>query len=314
MNTNTIEFKHDGHVMVFSTKSLTMDGSEYVFREMKSIRHSAEKHVYVFKYDEKWHTLRYDEKDAAKLSIIFSRIVKVSNAHQAREQAQAADSAPEKSEQPPKEESVEVKKEGKSDKADSGSETDVVSKSAIEESLAHTDENSYETVLPSEEDKPVLSATVFGSDLLSKSTIEASLAKIKEEAETAAESSEEVVEDADKPAGDAADAEAVNSEEGEHGDNTEAAETAETTETSPESLPEVEITEVDSDMKSTETTAKFKLKKSLIILAAVLVFFAILGIGYYKLFGSSDSPNFGPTTDQTNQYNDIDELINDLQE
>ncbi|MDD6311416.1 MAG: hypothetical protein PUB09_05775 [Firmicutes bacterium] len=62
-----------------------------------------------------------------------------------------------------------------------------------------------------------------------------------------------------------------------------------------------------------EEERKGKLKKSLLIFAAIIAVFAIAAVAYFFVIGPSSNPNIGPNSDGTQQYNDIDELIEDLQ-
>lgn len=60
-----------------------------------------------------------------------------------------------------------------------------------------------------------------------------------------------------------------------------------------------------------QNSARFK--KGIIIFLIILAVFALLGIAYWFLIGPASDPQIGPnTTDQT-QYNDIDDMINDLE-
>ena len=63
-----------------------------------------------------------------------------------------------------------------------------------------------------------------------------------------------------------------------------------------------------------KTAKKAKLKKSLLIFAAVLVIIAALSVAAYFIFGTSNNPSSNnPGSKESQQYDDIDELINDLQ-
>ena len=63
-----------------------------------------------------------------------------------------------------------------------------------------------------------------------------------------------------------------------------------------------------------KTAKKTKLKKSLLIFAAVLVIVAALSVAAYFIFGTSNNPSSNnPGSKESQQYDDIDELINDLQ-
>lgn len=59
--------------------------------------------------------------------------------------------------------------------------------------------------------------------------------------------------------------------------------------------------------------SKEKIKKSLIIFAGVIGIVAVMAVAYYFIFGTSSNPSAGPNSTESQQYDDIDELINDLQ-
>ena len=64
-------------------------------------------------------------------------------------------------------------------------------------------------------------------------------------------------------------------------------------------------------MDPVQKTSRFK--KGIIIFIIILAVFAVLAFAYYRLIGPASDPQIGPnTTDQT-QYNDIDDMINDLE-
>lgn len=58
---------------------------------------------------------------------------------------------------------------------------------------------------------------------------------------------------------------------------------------------------------------KAKMKKSIITFAAIIGITAILAVAFYFIFGTSTNPSIGPNSTESQQYDDIDELINDLQ-
>ncbi len=59
---------------------------------------------------------------------------------------------------------------------------------------------------------------------------------------------------------------------------------------------------------------KSKLKKALIIFSVIIGLFVLLGVGYFFVFGPADDPTINTDTNKEQQYNDIDELIEDLDE
>ena len=70
--------------------------------------------------------------------------------------------------------------------------------------------------------------------------------------------------------------------------------------------------EAKKEAKDPEKAARKK--KSLIKFIVVLIVFALISAGYYAIFGTSDDPSANtPAGNESQQYDDIDEIINDLQ-
>lgn len=68
-----------------------------------------------------------------------------------------------------------------------------------------------------------------------------------------------------------------------------------------------------SEVSVEELEKKSKLKKAIIIFAIIIILFVGAGVAYFFTIGPSNDASQGPT-DGTHQYNDIDELINEIQE
>lgn len=58
---------------------------------------------------------------------------------------------------------------------------------------------------------------------------------------------------------------------------------------------------------------KEKIKKSLIVFGIIIAAFALISIIWFAKFGTSDKPTMGPNSTQSQSYDDIDELIDELQ-
>ncbi len=58
---------------------------------------------------------------------------------------------------------------------------------------------------------------------------------------------------------------------------------------------------------------KEKIKKSLIVFGIIIATFALISIIWFAKFGTSDKPTMGPNSTQSQSYDDIDELIDELQ-
>ncbi len=78
------------------------------------------------------------------------------------------------------------------------------------------------------------------------------------------------------------------------------------TEKTEEMIPAEVLTPEQAEKKS-------RLKKALIIFSVIIGLFVLLGVGYFFVFGPTNDPIINSDTNQEQQYNDIDELIEDLQ-
>ena len=70
----TIEILSKGRQVQFTTKSVTIDGTEYPYSHITELRHSEAKAVYGFKCDGEVVMLPYEAKDAKILKAIFSQV------------------------------------------------------------------------------------------------------------------------------------------------------------------------------------------------------------------------------------------------
>ena len=190
---DTIKLSTNGHDVLFSKKSVTIDGEEYLYTGISAIKHSSAKRVYLFKYEENWHPLYYGEADATRVDAVFKKIADLNS-----KRAQASRALAEQTE---------------------------------------TGEASAE--------------------------------------EKAAEPTEE------KAAEPAADGEASSEEKTE------------------ETIPASE--------------RKSKLRKAIIIFSIIIILFIGAGIAYFFVIGPANDASQGPSVDETHQYKDIQEMIDDMQ-
>lgn len=70
----TISITSKGRNVDFTTRSVTIDGVEYLYSNISELRHSEEKRVYGFKCGDEVCMLPYEEKDAKVLKAIFSQV------------------------------------------------------------------------------------------------------------------------------------------------------------------------------------------------------------------------------------------------
>ncbi len=307
----TIEMKVGGKVVEFTSKSLIIDGTEYFYSKMSDIKHSASKHVYAFTYEEKVRYLQYDPKYEKGLKVIFSKINALG--HKKAEAAAA----------------VAAKEVAAPAAAVAAPAIDVAAAAPAEEAAAPAID--VAAAAPGEAAQPA------GEEILQTGAEEvgAQIADAVPAVETPAEIAADVVEaEAVAPAAEPAKApeeesvfdfpaevETAPAETPEEVVSGEA--TAEVETDQPAEMTEVaadgETDENDTSLMSADTAAaagdpakKGSLKKSLIIFGCIIAVIGILSIIYFTAFGTADNPTSGPNSTESQQYDDIDELIEDL--
>lgn len=218
---DTIKLSTNGHDVLFSKKSVTIDGEEYLYTGISAIKHSSAKRVYLFKYEENWHPLYYGEADATRVDAVFKKI------------------------------------------ADLNSKRAQASRALAEQT---------ETGEASAEEKAAEPA-------------EAKAAEPAADGEASSEQAEEAEADKspaeEKAAEPAADGEASSEEKTE------------------ETIPASE--------------RKSKLRKAIIIFSIIIILFIGAGIAYFFVIGPANDASQGPSVDETHQYKDIQEMIDDMQ-
>lgn len=247
---DTIKLSVDGHEISFSTKSLTIDDKVYLYTGISAIKHSSAKKLYLFKYEDSWHKLPYEEKDQKKVATIFRRVAEMNAKRSAKAEAPSPVKAAEDNAGSAEAEDV--------NKTDVDTVTDTVSDTAAEPAAAEP-----ETAEPEAE----------GSE--SDEAAETSLTEEESPAEDKGEESE-----------------------GGETEETEGDESAKAEGDSPE-LSEAEL-------------RKKRLKKAFAILAVIIALFVLAGVAYFFIFGTSKDASQSPNTDSTHEYNDIDELIDEM--
>lgn len=296
---NAIDYIADGQSVQFSKKAVTINGEEFAYIGMSAIKHSAAKKIYLFKYEDKWHKLSYNEEDAQKIKTLFSRIAEL-NAKRAAHAA--AEAKPVETPAPAKldvksimEHRDEVVLEPVDTKAEEIASIAEAIESGAEETVQKVVETPVEVAAPAEE--PVAEVTEEAAPAEAEAAeVPAEPAEIAAEAEeTAEEPTDDVAEAIKEMTADVAETPEVVEEKAE--------ETAEEADAVPEEKGEI----LPPDEK------KAKLKKAFIIFAAVICLFIILAVVYFFVVGTSNNPNVGPNSNETQQYDDIDGLIEDLQ-
>ena len=257
---DTIKLSVDGHEISFSTKSLTIDDKVYLYTGISAIKHSSAKKLYLFKYEDSWHKLPYEDKDQKKVATIFRRVAEMNAKRSAK--AEAASPAKAVNDNAGSSEAEEV------NGTDVYKVTDTVSGTAAEPAAAEP-----ETAEPEAE----------GSE--SDEAAEASLTEEESPAEDKGEESE--------------------------GGETEETESNEPAEAEGD---ESAKAEGDSPELSEAKLRKKRLIKAFAILAVIIALFVLAGVAYFFIFGTSNDASQSPNTDSTHEYNDIDELIDEMNE
>ncbi|MDO4869502.1 MAG: hypothetical protein Q4A65_04355 [Bacillota bacterium] len=311
---NTIDYIANGQNVQFSKKSVTIDDKEFPYIGMSAIKHSSAKQIYLFKYEGKWQKLSYNAEDAQKLKTLFSRIAEL-NAKRAAEASKAAaeaEAAPEikpEAAQPaaPEIKPVEVPEETPAaEPAEEAQHT--LSASDIEDALKSSFAPPEEREKIAAKAAAAAGGTAEAVQSVSQDETPAPVAGAADETatvdtavDTAIEAVTSETETTEIVSGETAAEDEYNAEQ-----LIEQAEQAETAEA-------IEAGTMQSDFIPPEEK-KIKLKKGFKIFAAVIALFIVLAIVYFFVVGTSSNPNVGPNSSETQQYDDIDGLIEDLQE
>ena len=275
---NTIDYIAKGQKVQFSKKAVNINGKDYAYTGMTAIKHSSAKHLYLFKYEDSWRMLPYNPEDEQKLKVLFSRIAEL-NAKRAK--IRDAANAPVHVE-PPQAPKIDVK-------------------SIMETAGEAPAEEIPVEVVPEAVEEPV-------PEVVEEPTPEV----IEEPTEIVEEPVPEVVEETvpevtEKPVEVPEAAEEVSAEPSE-----------ETPETPTEEVPVEETPAAEAEEQAEgifpPEEKKAKLKKSFKVLAAIIAAFIILAVVYFFVAGTANNPTVGPNADETQQYEDIDGLIEDLQD
>ena len=257
---DTIKLSVDGHEISFSTKSLTIDDKVYLYTGISAIKHSSAKKLYLFKYEDSWHKLPYEDKDQKKVATIFRRVAEMNAKRSAKAEAASPAKAVEDNAEPADADEI--------NKTDVDTVTDTLSGTAAEPAAAEP-----ETAEPEAE----------GSE--SDEAAEASLTEEESPAEDKGEESED---------GETEETEGNEPAEAEGDESAKA--------------------EGDSPELSEAKLRKKRLIKAFAILAVIIALFVLAGVAYFFIFGTSKDASQSPNTDSTHEYNDIDELIDEMNE
>lgn len=279
---DSIKYQVKGHSVEFSKRALTIDNKVYSYTGISQIKHSSAYHAYLFKYNGEWVKLFYNEPDGKTIAILFKRIQKMNERRAAYARAT---------------QSIDTSAIAAALAASSGEKPE--EKPAAPEAKA--EEPAAKATEP-EVEKPAEEAPVVEE---APAVEEAPVEEAPAEEAPAVEPEKEVPEAEEVPAEEAQAEEEVPAEE------TQAEEKP--AEEAPAEEPAKDAETIAAEAAEAEIK-KAKRKKAFLIFGIIIALFLIAGIIYFLTVGTTDDSSQGPNVDETHQYNDIDELIEEMQE
>ncbi len=301
----TIELKAGQQIAQFTTKSVTFDGKEFFYSRMSNLTHDPATQKYYFTYDGESKILPYEAKDAQILTAIFSQVLKLqaakaAQAHAAKVPAQTAQQTPQ----------APVQDQAQQEEIPVTPQTPHAVDVRAAAEMAQPAPEPAEQAPAAEQATAAEQASAEKPIVFTDKKAAKQAEKERKKAEKAAKRAEKErlkAEKAAKKTGKVTEPETP-AEGGSQSQET-GAQTSDLTGTPAESAAEPkELTDEE------KTAKKTRLKKALLIFAAVLVIVAALSVAAYFIFGTSNNPSSNnPGSKESQQYDDIDELINDLQ-
>ena len=281
---DSIKFKAKGHNVEFSKRDLTIDGEVYSYTGISQIKHSSAYNAYLFRYNGEWVKLFYDEQYAGAVAALFKRINAMNAKRLAKARAtQSIDTTAIAAALAAAEEKEEPKAEAKAEP-----------ETKAEEPVAVEPEPE-----PAPEPEPVPIPVVEPVLELEPTP----------EPETKAEAAVETEAEAEaKPETEAKPEPEVEPE-------VPVEKPAEEPKAEPVEEPKAELTEEEKAQAAKEAKVKkAKRQKAFIIFAIIIALFVVAGIIYFLTVGTTNDASQGPNIDETHQYNDIEELIEEMQD
>ena len=278
----SIKYQVKGHSVEFSKRALTIDNKVYSYTGISQIKHSSAYHAYLFKYNGEWVKLFYNEPDGKTIAILFKRIQKMNERRAAYARAT---------------QSIDTSAIAAALAASSGEkpeEKPAAPETKAEEPAAKAEEPEVEK--PAEEAPVVEEAPAVE---------EAPVEEAPAEEAPAVEPEKEVPEAEEVPAEEAQAEEEVPAEEAQAEEKP--------AEEAPAEEPAKDAETIAAEAAEAEIK-KAKRKKAFLIFGIIIALFLIAGIIYFLTVGTTDDSSQGPNVDETHQYNDIDELIEEMQE
>lgn len=284
----TIEITIGGHKAQFTTKSLTIGGRELLYANMSQISHDPANHVYRFTYEGRKIALPYEAKDAKVLTAIFTQVQALEAQKMSWTQALSG-IHPNENPQPAAEEKPAAPAPEAAPVEETPAEADAQPVAENKDEAAAQHEAGFNVKAQVEAPEPQTSENT--SDNANEQLSENADASVTSESET---SESETSDKEEKPKKSIKERFALKKKE---------------------KATDAEASEVGSEEKEPmDPEKKTKLKKSLKIFAIILAAVIVISAVYYFVFGTSKAPSdAGPNSTESQQYDDIDQLIDDMQ-
>lgn len=350
----TIEVISGEQKAIFTTRSVTFDGREFLYINMSDVSNDTDSHVYTFRYDNEIKRLPYEAKDAAILNAIFSQVKGLPAKQAAAAGSGAGRGTAATSQIPAQKQPAPVAESAPPSSMTEGQPAQAAETQTISPESDQGAESAT-ALSPAEEKAARKAAKKAEKERLreekrrekERRKSEKAAAKAKKNDDAAAAATGENIADhvyinGDAPAA-AGERTDVNvsaiAAESDTAQNAAAEQTAGTVDTgdtpeddagaSSEMSPEKNTEKGtliskfsfkksagsdDSAASENDAEKKVRFRKSIIVFAIIIAAMAVLALVYFFLFGTSDDPSsMNPASTNTQSYDDIDELIDDLQ-
>ncbi len=303
----TIEIISGDQTAQFTTRSVTFDGKEFFYSYMSNVANDRESRCYTFTYDGEVKRLPYEEKDARILEAIFSQVKNI-------QRPAAPASAPEPSRHEHSAPDVRSAMEKKAEEAVREDEALKPSQAeASTEDASQSEEPPVDKKAAKKAEKERRKAEKAAEK--EKRRAEKAAEKERKKAESNAKKAEEAPSDAaeavsrekDSSSGEAEDSQEKEETRPQEGEAAQTSGSLSETPSGDQAEPEEESAEIKEK--------KEKRKKALIVFGIVIGGLIILSLIYYFIFGTNSSPSqLGTNANESQQYEDIDEVIKGLQQ
>ena len=271
----TVELKIGNQTAQFTTKSLTYNGREYFYSRMTGVANDPVNHNYAFAYDGQVIVLHYDEKDLRVLNAIFGQVKNL--ARQTASFTQPQQAVPQRPQDPLQMRQTFHGQQQMPQEMQQFQQPQA--QQALQQSASPQPQTPPQQPA-SPQTPPAQTEDPFAADNAPLSKAELKAQKKAEKERLKAGKRAAKGRDRKAPS-------AVVTNDDEHA--------------AAERTPEE------------KAIRKEKIKKSLIVFGIIIAAFALISIIWFAKFGTSDKPTMGPNSTQSQSYDDIDELIDELQ-